>query len=469
MGNHRLSPGWNAVLGGLFAGLAPSLGGPTLMLPALALLWSLAEYTHWCAIWGLLAVLVSHAWLLSLHPLTWMGVPAFLSLPLTVTLWLICGSCAAGLLALWSLLSQFCRCWFPQLKPCVRAFLLALVWAYAELILSNSPLFWIGVGTSTLPWDRPLAGLARWFGSYGLVVMQLIWGWWLWSLIECRVERLRRLLIGFGSILLAHSLGGVLLMAVPPAVGNLSLAAWQPAIPTREKLDAEQQSRLTSALVAALQAAENNQADALLAPEGVLPSGWQMPQEAPHVPLINGGFRWVKGQQRSTLQLFYPEADLPRPLLDKYRLVPIGEWIPPLLAGFTNGLSAVGGIHPSNSASRLILALDPPAAAAICYEIADGKALALATAQGASWLFSIANLDPYPLQLQHQFLAIAQLRAIESGRDLVSVANTGPTALISADGHVKQLLPPMQPGVATVEIKLRQGTGLYPWLVSRSR
>ena len=77
--------------------------------------------------------------------------------------------------------------------------------------------------------------------------------------------------------------------------------------------------------------------------------------------------------------------------------------------------------------------LDPPAAVAICYEIADGLALARAAAM-ATWLLAIANLDPYPLQLQKQFLALAQLRAIETGRDLLSVGNTGPTALISATG-----------------------------------
>jgi apolipoprotein N-acyltransferase len=33
MGDHRLLFGWRAVLGGLLAGLAPSLGGPLLMLP----------------------------------------------------------------------------------------------------------------------------------------------------------------------------------------------------------------------------------------------------------------------------------------------------------------------------------------------------------------------------------------------------------------------------------------------------
>ena len=73
-----------------------------LILPAgtLALLWSVVERPRWSAAWGLLAVLFSHRWLLALHPLTWMGVPAWLSLPVALALWLACGSLAALLLAL---------------------------------------------------------------------------------------------------------------------------------------------------------------------------------------------------------------------------------------------------------------------------------------------------------------------------------------------------------------------------------
>ena len=110
--------------------------------------------------------------------------------------------------------------------------------------------------------------------------------------------------------------------------------------------------------------------------------------------------------------------------------------------------------------------VDPPAAVAICYEIADGLALARAAADGATWLLAIANLDPYPLQLQKQFLALAQLRAIETGRDLLSVGNTGPTALISANGSVQWLLAPEAPGVAEALVQVRQRVTPYSRWIS---
>jgi len=91
--------------------------------------------------------------------------------------------------------------------------------------------------------------------------------------------------------------------------------------------------------------------------------------------------------------------------------------------------------------------------------------LAKASARGATWLLTIANLDPYPPQLQEQFLALAQLRAIETGRDLLSVANTGPSALISATGHVQRLLPFGEAGVARARVQIHERVTLYSRLV----
>ena len=266
-------------------------------------------------------------------------------------------------------------------------------------------------------------------------------------------------------MLLAHGLGGWLLLAPPASIGSIGIGVWQPAVPTREKFDLEHQQALPAALVDALRQLEPTNLVAVVAPEGALPANFQVPAEAPAIPLISGGFRWVRGQQRSSLLLYEPPDRFPVPLADKHRLVPIGEWIPPLPAGLTAGLSAVGGLSPG-PAPRTMAVVEPPAAVAICYEIADGLALARAAANGATWLLTIANLDPYPLQLQKQFLALAQLRAIEAGRDLLSVGNTGPSALIAADGTVQWLLPPGTPGVAQAVIQVRESTTPYSRWIS---
>ena len=172
----------------------------------------------------------------------------------------------------------------------------------------------------------------------------------------------------------------------------------------------------------------------------------------------------MRGQQRSSLLLALPGQLRPEVLLDKHRLVPLGEWLPPLPAGFAHGLSAVGGLE-AGPPSRLAPTAFGPAGVAICYELSNGRALAKAAAEGADWLLSIANLDPYPELLQRQFLALAQLRAIESGRDLLSVGNTGPTAVVRADGVIQRLLPPNQEGVALAQLQRRTQRSVYGRLV----
>jgi len=457
MGDVRSQVLLRGLLGGVLAGVAPAFAGPLLMVPALALLWSVATRPRVAAVWGLLAVLISHRWLLALHPLTWMGIPSALSLPIALTVWLICGGAAALLLLLWSGLARWCfsRLWSP-----FGVLLLTVLWAASELLLEGSPLFWIGLSGSVLPLDRPLAGLARWLGSGGLAALQLGWGWGLWQVSRRGGQGWTLWVV---SLVLVHVLGAQLLAAPESRVG-LRLGVWQPAIPTREKFSPERQQQFSQQLAAALQQAESLGVEALVAPEGTLPSHWSPPAEGIPLPLLSGGFRWVRGQQRSSLLLALPEQPRPKALLDKHRLVPLGEWLPPLPPGFTQGLSAVGGLA-AGSPSRLTATGFGPVGVAICYELSNGRALAAATAGGAEWLLTIANLDPYPELLQRQFLALAQLRAIESGRDLLSVGNTGPTALVRADGTVQRLLPSGVEGVAVADLQRRTHKSPYVQLV----
>ena len=457
MGERRYRPVLRAAIGGVLAGLAPGTGGVLVMLPALALLWSVAQRPWLGAFWGGLAVLVSHRWLLALHPLTWMGVPPLLSLPIAVLLWFICGLAAAVLLLVWTVLARGLRgqrsAWGP-----LEVLLLSALWGVVEVALARGPLFWIGLGGSVLPFDTLLAGLGRWIGSGGLAVVLLLLGWGLFQVV--RLGRRRQWVVWLVGLLLVHGLGAVALVAAEPATGQLKLAVWQPAIPTREKFSDAQQRQLPAALRQALEQAQQFDAQALIAPEGTLPARGVGVIAGQPLPLISGGFRWVRGAQRSSLLLVNPGDSMGTPLLDKHRLVPLGESLPPLPAGLTAGLSAVGGLQPG-PADRLFAGFQVPGAAAICYELSDGSALAGATAAGGQWLLTIANLDPYPMLLQRQFLALARLRAIETDRDLLSVANTGPTAVVRADGSFQRLLPPGEAGVSSASLLLRSAPTFY--------
>jgi len=233
----------------------------------------------------------------------------------------------------------------------------------------------------------------------------------------------------------------------------------QPAIPTRRKFEADQQLAMLRQLDRALDRAEQLGSAALLLPEGALPLGQPLPRAAA-VEVLSGGFRLVDEQLRSALLAFPPGAQEAAAAVDKHRLVPLGEWIPG--AGLIRwaGLSAVGGVEPGPP-SRLLRRPEGPLAVAICYEIADGQALASASREGAQWLLASANLDPYPLQLQGQFSALAQLRAIEAGRWLVSSANTGPSLVVDAAGVVRQRLAPGRAGTLAARVQPRRELSPY--------
>jgi len=435
---------------GLLAGFAlpPQAWLPLLWL-ALVPLWGASPRAGFA--WGAAAVLVSHRWLLALHPLDWLGVPSPLSLPLVWAVLAVCALAGGALVGLWCGLVQGLgpRRW-------TTAVLAALVGGVAEVLLARLPLFWLGLGVAPLPLDRPLAGLAA-LGGAGLVAaVQLLISWLLWRRAWAALLLL---------ILAAHGLGWGALAAAgagevgaPPAPG-LRLQLVQPALPTRQKFEWAQQRRLLALLDQAQLEAGSNGAAAVVLPEGSLLLGQPLRQPAA-VPILAGGFRREGLEERSSVLWIAKGAQEPSRWLDKHRLVPLGEWVPGAEWLNWSGLSAVGGLSPGLPSRHLELPIGA-AGVAICYELSDGTGLAQAVRDGAQWLLVVANLDPYPAQLQRQYLALAQLRAIETGRWLLSVANTGPSAVVDAQGVVRGLLPLGAPLTAPLGLELRQGLTPY--------
>ncbi|MFM7086886.1 MAG: apolipoprotein N-acyltransferase [Cyanobium sp.] len=406
--------------------------------------------------WGTAAVLLSHRWLLWLHPLDWIGVPLPLSLPLCLTLWLLIGLLGGLLVSLWSGLMR-------ALDPtrASTALIGAALWGLAEVLLAGGPLFWLGLGSSALPGDPALAGLAAAVGAGGLAALQLLIGWCLWRGWRGGAprQRMRPLGVALALVLTAHLAGAASLAAIDPQAGATErLLLLQPAIPTREKFTPTQQWNLLRQLADSQRAAAGV-ADSLVLPEGSLALDQPLPEQTA-VEVLSGGFRRQGEQQRSSLLRFEPNRQTAQGWVDKHRLVPLGEWVPAAELLRWGGLSAVGGLQPGE-ASRLLRRPQGAIGVAICYELADGRALVQASREGAGWLLASANLDPYPQLLQDQFTALARLRAIETGRWLVSAANTGPSLAVDARGHIRSRLPAGIAASTLVEIHRLQGRTLY--------
>jgi apolipoprotein N-acyltransferase len=449
-----------ALGGGLLAGAAlPPLGCPPLLWLALVPLW--AQGPRAACVWGAGAVLVSHRWLLWLHPLDWVGVPLPLSLPLCLLLLAACALLGGLLVGSWRWLVQRLGAegWWAAL-------LAASAWGLAEVLLARGPLFWIGLGSAALPGDRALAGLAQGLGAGGLAALQLLLGWGLWRVLDAAMAEQRRwwrwAMAWLAAVLVLHLWGWQLLQPLQRQAAlepQRTLLLLQPAIPTRHKFEFVQQQLLLRRLMGAQEEAQARGASALVLPEGALALGQPLPQPAA-VEVLTGGFRLEDEQLRSALLAFPAGQQQPQGAVDKHRLVPLGEWVP--LSGLVEwaGLSAVGGLSPG-APSRLLSRPLGSIGVAICYEVADGTALAAATREGAGWLLASANLDPYPAQLQRQFAALAQLRAIETSRWLVSAANTGPSLAVDPAGVVQRQLPAGEAATLPVQVQPRQALSFY--------
>ena len=134
--------------------------------------------------WGFFFVLISHSWLYDLHPLTWLGFSWFASLIIAISILLFCAFLGGLLVYFWGLLAEMILLkedvFKLKIMPLtIKVFFLSLTWGIGELILSQTPFFWIGLGESLVPGDIYLAGLARWIGASGLCVLQILIGFWI--------------------------------------------------------------------------------------------------------------------------------------------------------------------------------------------------------------------------------------------------------------------------------------------------
>ncbi len=320
----------------------------------------------------------------------------------------------------------------------IKVFFLSLSWGVGELILSQTPFFWIGLGESLVPGDMYLASLARWIGASGLCVIQILIGFWIYLIygkLRQKAQIIKIIIFGLLVIALLHLFGG--LINHPTRNFDYPVAIWQTNIPTREKTKIDEQF-IKEKLFEAQKFASSNEAKLLVAPEGTLNNNFYLVKGS-EINMLAGGFRTFQNSLRSSFLGYKIGDQTHTSFIDKNRLVPLGEKIPGFINIFSRGLSAVGGVQPGSDSRFFDSKFTPPLAVAICYEISDGFKIRNAIKVGAKLIISPANLDPYPNKLHNQFLSLARLRSIENKKDNLLVSNTGPSGLISNDGKIIKL------------------------------
>ncbi len=139
---------------------------------------------------------------------------------------------------------------------------------------------------------------------------------------------------------------------------------------------------------------------------------------------------------------------------DKRVLVPFGEYVPlARLLFFVEKLVPGMGMFEPGTEPIIFAAARGRFGVLICYEgIFPGLSRDLVRG-GASFLVNITNDGWFgDTAGPHQHLAIAAVRAVETRRPLVRVANTGISAVVDPDGSLRGVVPLGQAGVETLEI-----------------
>ncbi|MBS1789748.1 MAG: apolipoprotein N-acyltransferase [Acidobacteria bacterium] len=188
----------------------------------------------------------------------------------------------------------------------------------------------------------------------------------------------------------------------------------------------------------------------------------------------------------------FPNQPVVNPMkrYDKIRLVPFGEYIPfrsvlgktveafatSGVGGFTPGtVPVVNTLRLSTEREGLINNSDSAKAGAIerttnfarvgafiCYEAAYPDLVRSFVKNGATLLVNVSNDAWFGSTAgARQHLAHARLRAIENGRDLIRVTNSGVSALLTADGQVVDPLPSFQTKTQHWQAQLRRGQTFY--------
>lgn len=419
--------------------------------------------------------------------------------PLGWVPWVALATVEALLVAALSPLIVLTYRWLPRWRDTRVARLLVLpvlvagAWVTRELILGSWPY-------GGFPWGRlgmsqsesPIAPVASWVGVSGLgfLMVALCAGvieavrWTARTRAVPRVDdggRPRR-----GALLpsaVPVGLLAVLMFVVPQFptrdAGMIRVAAVQgngPAAYADERAAHE----VLSSQLAASAPLEDEQVDIVVWPEGGVDSDPVADTETARVlsaaaaaygaPLLvnaasaeggrfyNTSFLWTDSGAQATHAKRHP--------------VPFGEYVPDreLYEAIAPGLVALLQREYTPGTDSPVLDLDQVSVGlAICFDVVFDDVIQEGMHDGAqAFMFQTNNADFRGTDENLQQVAIARMRAIETGRSVVNVSTTGTSQIFTPDGGAVQSLASDEAGVMVAGIELRDGLTagvvLGPWI-----
>lgn len=153
-------------------------------------------------------------------------------------------------------------------------------------------------------------------------------------------------------------------------------------------------------------------------------------------------------------------------IYNKYHLVPFGEYIPfSFLFKYLFKIFLNISIKSLNKGSYIQFPISINNlyfSTSICYEIAFGNQIRNNFIPNVNYLISISNNAWFKNSIQPwQQFQIARMRALELGRPLLYSSNTGITAIINANGTIKNIIPQFQEKILNGNVNSTSGITPY--------
>lgn len=375
----------------------------------------------------------------------------------------------------WAVFFQVCRRWRTDSPP--FAWNAACLWVLLEWGQS-----WIITG---FPWELlgysqylnlPLAQTAAVAGVYGVGFLLVLLNAGLGQVLLHRRAGLRLAALPLLALALAWGWGGFRLhtLETEPPAPPLRVGLVQGSVPQAEKWKGDHLAQTTRRYTDLAHTLTGSELDLVVFPETCLPFYFEDPRFAqyrePIAALAPGlGAPLLVGSLDFDGQHIYNRAFLLDTLgqvaghADKVHLVPFGEYLPmPWLFGYLEGLTAESGIFAPGLAHQVLPLGEHRLGIFICYESIFPQITRQLALQGADLLINTTNDAWFGTSAApYQHFSMAALRAIETGRPVVRIANTGISGLIAPSGRVLASTPLFEPLALAVEVSPRRAQTLY--------
>ena len=279
--------------------------------------------------------------------------------------------------------------------------------------------------------------------------------------------------------LLAFGIAVSALLAVPtwqtPTAGTLKVAAIQGNTKSGYFDLRAYEGEILTGHIAATVPVLSAHADVILWPEGAADlDPLDIPAAADAIdflalqagaPIILGTITQREDKYFNSSLLWQPGLGVTA-IYDKRHPVPFGEYVPdrkfwepfaPDLIGLIGREYAPGTTDPvfdlvTRAGEQVSVAVN------ICFDIVDDALLRQSVDDGAQVIFAQSNSADFGRTDQSvQQLAIARIRALETGRAVINDSTVGTTAIIAADGTTLDQLPTYTVGALVDDVQLHTG------------